>query len=117
MMLHEQQIRRVQHYKYLDVVFHKSLYHTMRLDYNQVAVCNSMLVVSSSCKPPTHNQLSDTNMFGIHSSNGHVCTGSDCQQRCATHIGYSKSTTVNSLLLKWVQITISSLTRCTDAIA
>ncbi|OAJ40783.1 hypothetical protein BDEG_24484 [Batrachochytrium dendrobatidis JEL423] len=77
MMLHEQQIRRVQHYKYLGVVLHEPLYHTMRLEYNQVAVSNTMLVVSDSCKPPTHNQLSDTNMFGSHSSNGHVCTGSD----------------------------------------
>ncbi|KAK5670188.1 hypothetical protein QVD99_003335 [Batrachochytrium dendrobatidis] len=78
MMLHEQQIRRVQHYKYLDVVLHEPLYHTMRLDYNQVAVSNSMLVLSGSCKPPTHNQLSDTNMFGSHSSNDHVRTGSGC---------------------------------------
>ncbi|OAJ43225.1 hypothetical protein BDEG_26599 [Batrachochytrium dendrobatidis JEL423] len=76
MMLHGQQIRRVQHYKYLDVVLHEPLYHTMRLDYNQVAVCNSMLVVPGSCKPPTHSQLSDTNMFDSHSSNDHVRTGS-----------------------------------------
>ncbi|OAJ39365.1 hypothetical protein BDEG_23218 [Batrachochytrium dendrobatidis JEL423] len=71
MMLHEQQIRRVQHYKYLDVVLHEPLYHTMRLDYNQVAVCNSMLVVSDSCKPSTHNQLSDTNILGSQSINDH----------------------------------------------
>ncbi|EGF78198.1 hypothetical protein BATDEDRAFT_91049 [Batrachochytrium dendrobatidis JAM81] len=76
MMLHEQQIRHVQHYKYLDVVLYEPLYHTMRLDYNQVAVSNSMLAVSGSCKPPTHNQLSDTNILGSHSINGHVCTGS-----------------------------------------
>ena len=44
MMLHEQQVRHVQHYKYLDVVLHKPLYHTMRLDYNQVAVSNSILL-------------------------------------------------------------------------
>ncbi|KAJ8323986.1 hypothetical protein O5D80_007207 [Batrachochytrium dendrobatidis] len=76
MMLYEQQIRRVQHYKYLDVVLHEPLYHTMRLEYNQVAVSNSMLVVSGSCKPPTHNQLLDTNILGSQSSNDHVCTGS-----------------------------------------
>ncbi|OAJ43938.1 hypothetical protein BDEG_27250 [Batrachochytrium dendrobatidis JEL423] len=116
MMLHGQQIRRVQHYKYLDVVLHEPLYHTMWLDYNQVAVCNSMSVVSGSCKPPTHNQLSDTNILDSHSSNGHVRTGS--VNNGVRHIlNACKYMTVNFLLLKWVQITISSLTRCTDAIA
>ncbi|OAJ44881.1 hypothetical protein BDEG_28065 [Batrachochytrium dendrobatidis JEL423] len=113
MMLHEQQIRRVQHYKYLDIVLHEPLYHTMRLDYIQIAVSNSMSVVSDSCKPSTHNQLSDTNMFGSHSSNDHSTVNNG-----VLHIlNACKSMTVNSLLLKWVQITISSLTRCTDAIA
>ncbi|OAJ37698.1 hypothetical protein BDEG_21694 [Batrachochytrium dendrobatidis JEL423] len=80
MMLHGQQIRRVQHYKYLDVVLHEPLYHTMRLDYNQVAVSNSMLVLSGSCKPSTHNQLLDTNILSSHSSNDHSCAWCiDCQ--------------------------------------
>ena len=71
MMLHEQQIRRVQHYKYLDIVLHKPLYHTMWLDYNQVAVCNSMLVVSSSCKP--HTQYKSTDFISQHSHyNDHI---------------------------------------------